>query len=283
MLKILGFIIVIASVAGGYVLSHGELAALWQPFELVIIGGAALGAFITANPGKVLKAVARDLPALFKGPKYKQKEYLSILSLLYEVFNKWRKQGLMTLEEEIENPEQSEIFARYPNILFDLPLREFVCDYLRIVSTGNLSSFELEALMDEDIATHLKEREQPAIAVSRMADSLPGFGIVAAVLGIVITMKSLGGPPEELGLHVAAALVGTFLGILLCYGFISPLGTALEYKAHDEVKALECVKASILAMVNGVPPQLAVEFGRKTLYSSVRPSFIELEDHLRGR
>ena len=283
MLKIVGFIVVVVSVLGGYVLAHGELAALWQPFELVIIGGAAVGAFMASNPPNVLKSTLGAIPTVFAGAKYKPADYLEVLSLLYEVFNKWRKDGLMTLETDIEVPEESEIFIRYPKVLLDTAARDFICDYLRIISTGNLSTFELENLMDEEIETHLQEKELPAAAVARTADSLPGFGIVAAVLGIVITMKSLGGPPDELGLHVAAALVGTFLGILMAYGFVGPLGVALEHKAREEMKVFECIKSSILAMVNGIPPQLAVEFGRKTLYSSDRPSFAELEEHLRSR
>lgn len=283
MLKIIGFIIVTVSVLGGYVLAHGELIALWQPFELIIIGGAAFGAFMASNPSTVLSATMSGLPAVFAGSKYKPEDYLEVLSLLYEIFNKWRKDGLMTLESDIEVPEESEIFIRYPKVLLDTHVREFICDYLRIISTGNLSAFELENLMDEEIETHHMETELPAQAISRVADSLPGFGIVAAVLGIVITMKSLGGPPDELGLHVAAALVGTFLGILMAYGFVGPLGTALEHRARENSKIFECVKACILAMVNGIPPQLAVEFGRKTLYSTDRPSFAELEEHLRSR
>lgn len=283
MLKIIGFIIVTVSVLGGYVLAHGELIALWQPFELIIIGGAAFGAFLASNPGNVLRAAASGMPAIFAGSKYKPEDYLEVLSLLYEIFNKWRKDGLMTLETDIEIPEESEIFIRYPKVLLDPDVRDFICDYLRIISTGNLSAFELENLMDEEIETHHQEKELPALAVSRVADSLPGFGIVAAVLGIVITMKSLGGPPDALGQHVAAALVGTFLGILLSYGFVGPLGTALEHRGREEIKIFECVKACILAMVNGIPPQLAVEFGRKTLYSTDRPTFAELEEHLRSR
>jgi chemotaxis protein MotA len=162
-------------------------------------------------------------------------------------------------------------------------LLEFICDYLRIIAAGNLSAFELETLMDQDIETSYQEAEHPAHALSRVADALPGFGIVAAVMGIVITMKSLGGPPGELGLHVAAALVGTFLGILLAYGFVGPLANALEHEAQQRVKALECIKTSVLAMVNGIPPQLAVEFGRKTMFSKERPTFSALEEHLRGR
>ncbi|MAR91634.1 MAG: flagellar motor stator protein MotA [Pseudomonadota bacterium] len=283
MLKIVGFIIVTASVLGGYVLSHGELLTLWQPYELLIIGGAALGAFVVSNPPHVILEVFRATFRCLLGQRYGQALYMDLLSLLYELFNKARRSGLMSIEDDVENPEASDIFERYPRITGEPQLLEFICDYLRIISTGNLSAFELETLMDQDIETSLQEAEHPAHALHKVADALPGFGIVAAVMGIVITMKSLGGPPDELGLHVAAALVGTFLGILLAYGFVGPMSIALEHEAQERIKALECAKTAILAMVNGIPPQLAVEFGRKTLYAKERPSFSALEDHLRGR
>ena len=283
MLKIVGFIIVTASVLGGYVLSHGELLTLWQPYELLIIGGGALGAFVVSNPPHVILEVFRATFRCLLGQRYGQALYMDLLSLLYELFNKARRSGLMSIEDDVENPEASDIFERYPRITGEPQLLEFICDYLRIISTGNLSAFELETLMDQDIETSLQEAEHPAHALHKVADALPGFGIVAAVMGIVITMKSLGGPPDELGLHVAAALVGTFLGILLAYGFVGPMSIALEHEAQERIKALECAKTAILAMVNGIPPQLAVEFGRKTLYAKERPSFSALEDHLRGR
>ena len=283
MIKLVGFIIVISSVLGGYVLSHGELLTLLQPFELLIIAVSALGAFVVANPLHVVADVGRSLGRSFIGRRHGQALYMDLLSLLYELFNKARRNGLMSIEEDVEEPKSSDIFERYPRILEEHILLEFICDYLRIISSGNLSAFELETLMDQDIETSYQEAEQPAHALGRVSDALPGFGIVAAVMGIVITMKSLGGPPEELGTHVAAALVGTFLGILLAYGFVGPLSNALEHEAKERMKALECAKTAILAMVNGIPPQLAVEFGRKTLFSSERPSFTALEDHLRGR
>lgn len=283
MLKLFGFLIVIVSVLGGYVLSHGDLRTLWQPFELLIIGGAALGAFIISNPFYIVKEVFRDIGRTLLGRRYGRTVYMDLLSLLYELFNKARRNGLMAIEEDVETPTESDIFERYPRITSEPILLEFICDYLRIIASGNLSAFELESLMDQDIETSYQEAEHPAHALSRVADALPGFGIVAAVMGIVITMKSLGGPPGELGLHVAAALVGTFLGILLAYGFVGPMSDALAHNAKERVKALECIKTAILAMMNGIPPQLSVEFGRKTIFSQERPSFLELEEHLRGR
>lgn len=283
MIKLVGFLIVIGSVLGGYVLSHGELLTLWQPFELLIIGGSALGAFVVANPPHVVLDVFRSVGHSLMGHRYGQALYMDLLSLLYELFNKARRNGLMSIEEDVEDPAESDIFERYPRITDEQVLLEFICDYLRIISSGNLSAFELETLMDQDIETSLQEAEHPAHALNKVAEALPGFGIVAAVMGIVITMKSLGGPPGELGLHVAAALVGTFLGVLLAYGFVGPMSSALEHEAKERIQALECIKTAILAMVNGIPPQLAVEFGRKTIFSSERPSFTDLEAHLRGR
>lgn len=283
MLKIVGYIVVISSVLGGYVLSHGHLATLWQPFELLIIGGSALGAFIVANPLHVVKDVGRNVLRSFGGHRYGKILYMDILTCLYELFNKARRNGLMSIEEDVEDPSASDIFERYPRVTADPQILEFICDYLRIISSGNLSAFELETLMDQDIDTSFQEAEHPAHSLNKVAEALPGFGIVAAVMGIVITMGSLGGPPAELGAHVAAALVGTFLGVLLAYGFVGPMADSMEHAAKEKVKALECIKTSILAMLNGIPPQLSVEFGRKTLFSSERPTFSELDEHLRGR
>ncbi|MBL4608184.1 MAG: flagellar motor stator protein MotA, partial [Pseudomonadales bacterium] len=221
---LIGAIIVISSILGGYVLSHGELIALWQPFELLIIGGGALGSFISSNPFKVIRGVFGRLPYLLQGSRYTKALYMDVLALLYQLFNKWRREGLVGLEEDVDDPDTSPIFIAYPQITNDPRIMEFITDYLRIISSGNMSAHELESLMEADIETVFEEAELSSEAVTKVADALPGFGIVAAVLGIVITMKSLGGPPEELGVHVAAALVGTFLGILLAYGFVGPIG-----------------------------------------------------------
>ena len=280
---IIGVVIVFASVLGGYVLSHGDLIALWQPFELVIICGAALGAFISSNPMKVIKNVISKLPYLLRGSRYTKSLYMEMLALLFQLFNKWRREGLVGLEEDVEEPESSPIFNAYPHLTRDEKVMSFIIDYLRIISSGNMTAHELESLMDADIETVYEEAEMSADAVTKVADALPGFGIVAAVLGIVITMKSIGGPPEELGVHVAAALVGTFLGILMAYGFVGPIASLMGHMAREEVKYLECIKVSILAMLGGIPPQLAVEFGRKTLYTAERPTFVELEEHVKSR
>lgn len=270
------------SVLGGYVLAHGELMALWQPFEIIIIGGAALGAFLISNPPKVIKKVFGVIPSLFTGSKFNRNLYMDLLSLQFDLFEKSRKMGVMSIESDVDEPASSEIFARYPDVTRHSHLVEFLTDYLRIVIAGNMPPHELEGLMDTEIETRMGELEKPSEAVNKVADALPGFGIVAAVLGIVITMKSLGGPPEELGVHVAAALVGTFFGILAAYGFVGPTAHALHHLAAAEIKAYECVKASILATMSGIAPQLAIEFGRKVLNSDVRPTFQELNDYVRS-
>lgn len=278
----IGAIIVIAAVLGGYVLSHGELIALWQPFELLIIGGAAFGAFIIANPAKVTWTTFKHLPKLFKSSRFNKAFYLELLSLFYQIFNVIRREGLIAIERHVEDPQSSDLFSRFPVVMKDEHALNFICDYLRLMVIGDMTSYELENLMDIELETHHHEKLAPAHAVHKVADALPGFGIVAAVLGIVITMQSLGGPPEIIGLHVAAALVGTFLGILLAYGFVAPVSTAMEYQAQEESKFYECMKTCILATVNGMPPQVAVEFGRKTLTSDVRPDFYELEVCVKG-
>ena len=280
---IVGLIIVIGCVMGGFVLSHGEPMALWQPYELLVIGGAAFGAFVISNPGKVIKSVFQGIPLLLKGSKYSKALYLDLLALLYDLFAKSRKDGLMSLEADIEDPKQSVIFKKYPKILADHHVLDFISDYLRLMVGGNMNPFELENLMDVELETHHHEAGQAHQALTKVSDGLPGFGIVAAVLGIVITMASIGGPPEEIGHHVAAALVGTFLGILLAYGFVGPMATSLEHIAHEEAKFFECIKVCLMATLNGYAPQIAVEFGRKTLFSSERPSFSELENHIKGK
>jgi len=280
---IIGFIIVSASVMGGYILSHGEPMALWQPYELLVIGGSAFGAFVISNPGKVIKSVFKSIPLMMKGSKYSKSLYLDLLGLMFDIFSKARKDGLMALEVDIDAPNESPIFSKYPKILADHHVMDFISDYLRLMVGGNMNPFELENLMDIELETHHHESGQAHSALTKVSDALPGFGIVAAVLGIVITMASIGGPPEILGQHVGAALVGTFLGILLAYGFVGPMAACLEHISDEEGKFFECIKVCLLASLNGYAPQIAVEFGRKTLYSSERPGFMELEEHIKGQ
>ena len=280
---IIGCIIVTASVLVGYVLAHGNLMAIWQPIELLIIGGAAFGAFIITNPVSVIKKVFASIPQLLGGSKYNKKSYMELLALMYDLFNKSRKDGIMSLETDIDEPDQSPLFQKYPKIVKNHHVMDFITDYLRLMVSGSMNPFELENLMDVELETHHHEAALPSHALNNVSDGLPGFGIVAAVLGVVITMNSLDGPVTEIGAHVAAALVGTFLGILLAYGFVGPMGAYLGHLAQEESKFLECIKVCFLATLNGYSPQIAVEFGRKTLYSSDRPTFQELEDHVKGR
>ena len=280
---IIGIIVVLGSVAGGFVLSHGHLAALFQPFELLIIGGAAFGAFIISNPGPVIKTVFGSIGKLLSGSKHSKKSYMELLGLMFDLFTKGRKEGLMALEGDIDEPENSPIFQKYPAILKNHHVLDFIADYLRLMVGGNMNPFEIEALMDVELETHHQEAHKAPAALTAVSDGLPGFGIVAAVLGIVITMASIGGPVEELGAHVAAALVGTFLGILLAYGFVGPMASSLNSILEDDSKVFECIKVCLLATLNGYAPQIAVEFGRKTLYSHHRPGFQELEDFVKGK
>lgn len=282
MLIIIGLITVVASVLGGYVLAHGELMALWQPFEVLIIGGAAVGSFLVANPWHVIKESIKTVPYLFFGNPFNKPFYFDLLVVLERLFDKAKREGSMAIEDDIENPDESEIFSRYPAVLKEKPLVTFICDTLRIVTTGNMQPHDLEALMDEEIDTRLSSLEEPSEAIGTVADALPGFGIVAAVLGIVITMGMLGEGQEAIGQHVAAALVGTFLGIFLAYGFVGPLSKKMAHVANEEIRAFYCVKATIMGYMIGLPPTIAIEFGRKTLPDHERPSFSELEDVVRG-
>ena len=282
MLVIVGTLVVLISVLGGYLLSHGQLLALWQPFELMIIGGGAAGAFLIANPMSIVKASFRDMLGLMKGPKYKHQDYVDLLSLLYDIFSLTRKSGLLSLESHIEDPASSSVFSAYPRLLAEHHLIEFITDCLRLIVGGSMNPHELEQLLEVEIETHHHEAEAPAAAVMKSADALPGFGIVAAVLGIVTTMSQLGGDTSRIGQHIAGALVGTFLGILMCYGFAGPLASAMESKAQEDGKAFECVKVALMANLRGYNPMVSVEFARKSLSGRARPSFVDLEGHLKG-
>ncbi|MGB9990837.1 flagellar motor stator protein MotA [Pseudoduganella rhizocola] len=281
MLVIIGYVVVMASVFGGFALSGGHLAALFQPLELLMIGGAAVGAFFVGNSGKAIKATLAALPTLFKGSRYTKDLYMELMSLQFDVLSKVRKEGLMSIEGDIEAPGESPLFSKYPAVLQDHHIIEFMTDYLRLMVSGNMDAFQIENLMDNEIETHHSEGAVPGHVIAKMGDGLPAFGIVAAVMGVVHTMESVGIPPSELGMLIAHALVGTFLGILLSYGFVSPLASLLEQKLEESTKMYQCVKVTLLASLNGYAPALAVEFGRKVLYSTERPSFAELEDHIK--
>ena len=283
MLVIIGYIVVCASVFGGFALSGGHLASLFQPLELLMIGGAAVGAFFVGNNSKSIKATLKALPSIFKGSHYTKDMYMELMALLFDVLSKVRKEGLMSIEGDIEQPEASPLFSKYPAVLADHHIVEFMTDYLRLMVSGNMDAFQIENLMDNEIETHHHEGAVPAHVIAKLGDGLPAFGIVAAVMGVVHTMESVGIPPSELGILIAKALVGTFLGILLAYGFVGPLASVLEQKLEESTKMFQCVKVTLLASLNGYAPALAVEFGRKVLYSTERPSFAELEEHIKKK
>lgn len=283
MFVIIGYIAVLGSVLGGFMLAGGHIAALLQPLEFLMIGGAAAGAFMVAYGGKPLKATLKALPQVFKGSQYTKALYMELLSLLYEILAKVRKEGLMSIENDVENPHESALFSKYPTIASNHHTIEFITDYLRLMVSGSLNAFEIENLMDNEIETHHHEGEIPVNAVAKVGDAMPAFGIVAAVMGVVHTMESVGLPPAELGILIAHALVGTFLGILLAYGFVGPLSTVLEFKLNESTKFYQVIKVTLLASLNGYAPQVAVEFGRKVLYSTERPTFLELEEEVKQR
>jgi chemotaxis protein MotA len=280
---IIGIVVVMGCVLGGFAVHGGQLGALWQPAELVIIGGAALGALIIGNPMSVTKRVFGSFGSLMKGSKYKKDHYLALFGVMYDLLTIARKEGMMGLERVIEDPSKSELFKKRPLILDDHHTVEFIQDYLRLIISGDMDQFQLEALMDLEIETHHHDGQEPASAMSKVSDSMPGFGIVAAVLGIVNTMSALGGPPEEIGHKVAAALVGTFLGILLAYGLLGPMSSAMERLARDETQFYTTIKTCIMGFIQGHPPQVAIEFGRKSTPGELRPSFKDLEAQLRGK
>ncbi|EGF31987.1 Flagellar motor rotation protein MotA [Oxalobacteraceae bacterium IMCC9480] len=281
MLVIIGYIVVMLSVFGGFAMAGGHLAALWQPLELLMIGGAALGAFLVGNNGKAMKATLQAVPTLFKGSKFTKSLYMDLMSLMFEILTKVRKEGLMSIEGDVEKPEESPIFSKYPSILHDHHVVEFITDYLRLMVSGNMDAFQIENLMDNEIETHHHEGAVPAHCIAKLGDGLPAFGIVAAVMGVVHTMESVSLPPAELGMLIAHALVGTFLGILLAYGFVGPLASLLEQKLDESTKIYQCIKVTLLASLNGYAPALAIEFGRKVLFSTERPTFGELEEHIK--
>ncbi|OCG17325.1 flagellar motor stator protein MotA [Gilliamella sp. WF3-4] len=280
MLIIIGYIVVIASALLGYVLSGGYLAVLFQPLELLIIGGAAVGAFIVSNEMKVIKATLQSLGQLFKTSKYNKALYLTLINLMYSVLTKIRQSGGLSIEADIDNPHESELFKAYPQILANPRICDFITDYLRLMISSNMDVFEIETLMSEEIETFVHELEKPVDAISSIGDGLPAFGIVAAVMGVINTLAQADRPASELGELIAHAMVGTFLGILLAYGFVSPLAALLKQRNAGVVKMLECTKVILLASMHDYAPQICIEFGRKTLFSHERPSFFELEQYI---
>lgn len=282
MFAIIGILVVIGAVIGGYLMEHGHLEVLVQPAELVIIGGAALGTLLVANPLSIIKGVFGGMIGVLKGSPYTKAFYLETLKMMNELFMQARKNGMARLEEDVENPSKSQILSKYPKFLKNHHAVHFVCDTLRMAISGGVPAFDLDQMMEMDMEVHHHQATQPISALSTVADSLPGLGIVAAVLGVVITMGSLGGPPEEIGHKVAAALVGTFLGILMCYGFLGPLAANMTKINDAEADYLRCLRMGVIAFVKGSAPILAVEFARRSVPGDVRPSFKELEGACRG-
>lgn len=278
MFAIAGILIVFGAVAGGYLMEHGNLKVLAQPAELLIILGAGIGTVLTANPPSVLKGILAGLSSVFGSSKYGKAAYQSTLKQMFDVMQKARKKGLTDLEADVEHPGKSELFKTW-----DHHLRDFVCDTLRMAMTGGPTPFELDQVMELDMEVHHHYANLPVSALTTVADSLPGLGIVAAVLGVVITMGALGGPPEEIGQKVAAALVGTFLGILLCYGLLGPMAGKMGQAAEEEGHFYHVVRVALIAFLKGASPAMAVEFGRRAVPGHIRPSFSELENACKGK
>jgi chemotaxis protein MotA len=285
MFVIIGWVLMIGCIFGVYIVHGGNMGVILKalPFELTTIFGAAIGAFLANNQMPVIKSSMAGLGMCFKGSKYTKDRYLELLALLYDILQKARKEGLMSIEKDVEDPHNSPLFQKYPNVGHDHHVTDFVTDYLRMMVSGNLNAHEIESLMDAELDTHHAEAHAPVAALGRLAGALPAFGIVAAVLGVVNTMGSVGQPPAVLGGMIASALVGTFLGIWLAYGFAEPLAGLLEQKLDEASKELTCIKTTLLASMQGYAPAVAVEFGRKVLYSNVRPTFAELEGHVKKK
>ena len=278
MLLIVGAIIVVICTLGGYSAMGGHIEVLWQPFEAVIICGAALGAYIISNPKSVLMRTGKAVGEAVKGKRHSKENYLELLSLLYQLFKVAKTKGMLMLEQHIEKPEESAIFQQFPGIYDNPRALTFICDYLRLMSLGTEDPHTLEDLMDEEIETHHAETSQVSNAIQTVADAMPALGIVAAVLGVIKTMGSITEPPEVLGHLIGGALVGTFLGVWLSYGFIGPLAASLKSMYDAEIKYFQCIKAGMLAYLHGYAPAVAIEFSRKALYAEVRPDFYEVEE-----
>jgi len=281
MLTIVGFIVVIGAVIGGFIMEGGKLLVLFQPAEFLIIGGAALGGLIVATPKSVLIDIIRQITGTL-GAGYSRKDFMDLMVMQYEIFNIARGEGLVGLESHIEKPQESEVITKYPSFLKNHEAVAFMSDTMRLIITGSVQPHELENLLDVDLETLHSETDRAATTLATTADSLPGLGIVAAVLGVVITMGAIGGPPEEIGEKVGAALVGTFLGVLLCYGFVGPLANSLRSRNQSDSAYMKCLKQCLLSFCKGLPPSIAVEYGRRSIPTEMRPSFLEVEEACKG-
>jgi chemotaxis protein MotA len=282
MISLIGIVVVLGAIAGGYLMEHGKFLVLVQPAELLIILGSAIGTVIVANPIPTLMRIVKGVIGIISGSPFTKALYLETLKMIYELYNVARKSGTAKLEEEVDNPGKSAVFSKYPKFMKMHHEVQFLCDTLRMAVSGAVDPMEIDLMMDVDLEVHHREAGEPIAALSTMADSLPGLGIVAAVLGIVITMGSLGGPKEQIGEHVAAALVGTFLGILLCYGVFGPLAAAMGKQNDAEANYMGFLRMAALAFIKGLSPIMAVELARRSIPSMVRPTFQEVEGACRG-
>jgi len=282
MFAIIGIVVVFGCIVAGYLMEHGHLKVLLQPAELVIIGGAAIGTVLVANPLHILKEIARGLAGAFGSSRYSQQRYTDSLKMMFELLNKARREGLVALEADVEEPDKSALLSKYKDFIKDHHAVNFLCDTMRMALSGGIEPFDIDQMLEGDMEVHHHESSQPVAALSTMADSLPGLGIVAAVLGVVITMGALGGPPEEIGHKVAAALVGTFLGILLCYGLVGPLAQRMSKTADEERAYLNVLRVIMIGFLKGIAPIMAVEIGRRVVPGHVRPSFKQVEEACRG-
>lgn len=282
MFAIIGILVVFAAVLGGFLMEHGPLRVLMQPAELLIIGGAAIGTLLAANPLHTITGILKGMKVVISGSKFNKKRYLEALRMMYGLFNRIRRQGLASVENDIEKPKESKFFADYPAFLKDHETCDFVCDTMRLAIMGGVEPFDVDQMIESDMDVHSHELSQPVSALSTMADALPGLGIVAAVLGVVLTMSALGGPPEEIGKKVAAALVGTFLGILLCYGCVGPIAANMGKLAHEEREYWQVLRVAMISFMKGTAPLLATEIGRRSVPGHVRPSFAEFENACKG-
>ena len=282
MFAIIGIVVVFGSVIGGFLMEKGKIAVLMQPAEVLILGGAAIGTLLVGNPIHILQGIIGGLTGVLKGSPFTKARYLNTLKMMYQFLNKVRKEGLLSVEMDVEKPKESTIFKNYPEFLSDHHARDFVCDTLRMAITGGVEPFDMDQMMELDMEVHHHESSMPIAALSTVADALPGLGIVAAVLGVVITMGALSGPPEEIGEKVAAALVGTFLGILMCYGVVGPVAASMTKNADAHNEYLHVLRVLILSFLKGSAPMIAIEMGRRAIPAHVRPSFDEMEKNCKG-
>ncbi|MBI5575353.1 MAG: flagellar motor stator protein MotA [Deltaproteobacteria bacterium] len=282
MLNIIGVVVVLGAVIGGFLMEHGNLGVLFQPAEFVIIFGASAGSFLISSPGKVAGQVVRNIGSVFSGKSHGKTYFIELLSMMFMVFSKIRKEGLIAIETDIEAPQDSPLFGKFPGIVKDKRILNFICDNLKVIVTTSIPPHELDSLLELEIETGFHDSMIPSHSVGKIADALPGLGIVAAVLGVVLTMGKIDQPPSVLGHSIGAALVGTFLGVLACYGFVGPMAANLEHKAKENEVFFQVVKVALVAFVGGSAPQMAVEFGRRAIPGDDKPTFGELEKAIRS-